>query len=247
MRVAPPRSFYSFAALLLGLFWPTAVFAQGGTSTPEAAPGLPIPSTVVPWALDVVDGQPALVPVHHASVTMNRHTGKNIAGELAGSFLYHPEMTTELQGTHARTQLHTSTPVLYFHVEQDMDPEEPGKAGDRFAIQLVPAKLAKDRRVVTTTTFNALTTRGKHKDDAISTTTDVLPGDWYRLAPKTPLAAGEYVLLWQPMRGEEFAVTVYPFGIDPKAPVSSEAVRAGGGAGHGSGTAILTQGAAPSE
>ncbi len=80
----------------------------------------------------------------------------------------------------------------------------------------------------TVTTFNALTTNAKHKDEAIQTTTDVLPGHWYRLTPKAPPSPGEYVMLSQPVRGEQFAVTVYPFGIDPKAPVSGEGVRPGG-------------------
>ena len=219
------------AALLFGLFvssaWQEDMFAQAGKDAPEVAPGLSVPNTVTPWALDTVDGQPELVPVHHASITMNRHTGKNVAGALAGSFLYHPEMTTELEGAHARTQLHTLRPTLYFRMEQDADPEEPGKAGDRSVIELVPARVVKDRRVVTTTTFNALTTHAKHKDDAIPTTTEVLPGHWYRLTPKEPLAPGEYVMLSQPVRGEQFAVTVYPFGVDPKAPASNEGVRPG--------------------
>lgn len=210
MGLLSPRLLSLVAALLFGSIStsPVAAFAQGGKDAPEATPGLRVPSTTVPWALDSVDSQPVLTPVHHASVIMNRHTGKNIAGGLAGPFFYRPEMTTELEGAHARTQLHTSTPALYFRMEQDDDPEETGKAGDKFVIELVPAKVVKDRRVVTTTTFNAVTTNAKHKDEAIQTTTDVLPGHWYRLTPKAPLSPGEYVMLWQPVRGEQFAATV---------------------------------------
>ncbi len=201
---------------------PQLLFAQD--RPPLAAPGLSIPSTAAPWALDNFEGHTELIPIHHATVTMNRHTGKNIAGSLAGSLFYHPEMTTELAGEHARAQLHTAMPVLYFHVE-DQDSGNDADSGDKYTFEIVPARVEGDRRIVSAVSFNQLTTHAKRKSSAAPTTTENLGHGWYRMTPKAPLTPGEYVLLYQPARAEEFATTVYPFGVDPKAPEAVDAVR----------------------
>ncbi len=203
---------------------PPSLLALNDSGAPLAAPGLRPPNTGIPWALDTHDRQTELIPIHHANITVNRHTGKNIAGSLAGSLFYRPEMTTELEGEHARAQLHTTSPILYFHVDEDDDHADDQGSGDKQVMELVPAKVEKNRRVVDNIRFNQLTTHGKHKVESIAVNIDKLPGGWFRLTPKSPLSEGEYVFLSQPVRGEQFATTVYPFGIDSKAAESTEAV-----------------------
>lgn len=41
--------------------------------TPMAAPGLRIPGTAIPYALDEYKGKLELVPIHHSTITVNRH------------------------------------------------------------------------------------------------------------------------------------------------------------------------------
>ena len=191
---------------------------------PLAAPGLPVPNTATPWALDTRAGQKELVPIHHATIQVNRHTGKNIAGSLTGSIFYHPVMTTELEGEHARIQLETHIPILYFHNEDDPAPDDRG-AGEKEVFQLVPAKIANGHRIVSTINFNQLTTHAKRKDDVIATTLEELSNGWFRMTPKSPLPEGEYVLLSQPAKGEQYAVIVYPFGIAARTAEAQDAVK----------------------
>ena len=53
---------------------------------PEAAPGLRVPGTAMPYALDSFAGKPELIPIQHSNVSGNNHAGTNVAGQLAGSF-----------------------------------------------------------------------------------------------------------------------------------------------------------------
>jgi hypothetical protein len=55
---------------------------------PEPIPGVQITNGSYPWAVDVFEGKQELVPIHHTNVGVNNHKGANVAGSLAGSFLY---------------------------------------------------------------------------------------------------------------------------------------------------------------
>ena len=72
--------------------------------------------------------------------------------------------------------------------------------------------------------FSNITMHAKRKDSSIAVTIENQPGGWYRMTPKAPLAPGEYVFLWQPERAEQYATTVYPFGVDAQAPEMTDAV-----------------------
>ncbi len=191
--------------------------------TPEAAPGLHVPNTAIPWALDNFEGTMELVPVHHAVTTSNKHTGKNVAGSIAGSVFYRPEITTELQGQHAKAQLHTSQPVFYLQLNADPEGDD---NGDKHALVLVATPIVKSKRIVSRITFNSITGHGRHEEPEVPISLQDLPGGWIRVTVNRPLAPGEYALLDQPQRGEAYASVVYPFGLDDKAPESAEARRA---------------------
>ncbi len=147
-----------------------------------------------------------------------------MAGSLAGSFFYRPETTTELIGEHAKAQLHTREPVLYLHVDEDEDPEGEN-SGDEHTYQIVPAKVIKDHRVVTQTSLNQFTDHVAREDYYVCASVEKLPHGWIRVTVQSPLPPGEYVLLAQPVRDDEFATTVYPFAIDENASESEEAIR----------------------
>jgi hypothetical protein len=192
-----------------------------GQEKPEAAPGLRVPGTSMPYALDSFDGKPELIPIQHSNVSVNNHAGANVAGELAGSFFYKPKATTELRGEEAAVTLHSRRPILYFHIDGDDDHNE-NLAG--WAI--VRAKADKDRRIVAQIRFTQLTGHGKHNDDIIDTKEAHLPDAWTTITPSEDLANGQYVLT--PIyKGNLFASTVYAFGIDPSAPEDELAIKPG--------------------
>ena len=175
----------------------------------------------MPYALDSFDGKPELIPIQHSNVSVNNHTGANVAGELAGSFFYKPKATTELRGEEAAVTLHSRRPILYFHIDGDADHNE-NLAG--WAI--VRAKADKDRRIVAQIRFTQLTGHGKHNDDIIDTKEGHLPDGWTTITPSEDLANGQYVLT--PIyKGNLFASTVYAFGIDPSAPEDELAIKPG--------------------
>ncbi|HTJ31451.1 MAG TPA: hypothetical protein VL346_13185 [Acidobacteriaceae bacterium] len=192
-----------------------------GQEKPEAAPGLRVPGTSMPYALDSFDGKPELIPIQHSNVLVNNHAKANVAGELAGSFFYKPKAATELRGEEAAVTLHSRRPILYFHIDGDDDHNE-NLAG--WAI--VRAKADKDRRIVAQIRFTQLTGHGKHNDDIIDTKEAHLPNGWTTVTPSEDLANGQYVLT--PIyKGNLFASTVYAFGIDPSAPEDELAIKPG--------------------
>jgi hypothetical protein len=200
------------------------IYAEN-VKVPLAAPGLTIPNTSVPYALDEYKGRAVLVPIHHSDVSVNHHTGSNIAGSLGGSFFYHPKMTTELDGQQARVQLHSLSPKLYFHVD-DGDSDGSSKNSVKISWQIIQLKPEKDHRLVSTIKFNQLTFGAKQVEGVIPTDEERLSGGWVRLTPKSPMSEGEYALIGILSDPKLFQNSVYDFGINPNAAESAEAVTA---------------------
>jgi hypothetical protein len=196
-----------------------------GQARPEAAAGLTVPGTALPYALDSFDGKPELIPIHHSNVSVNNHAGANVAGSMAGSFFYKPKMTAELSGAAAAVTLHSHRPVLYFHVD-NQDDASPDRNENFVGWAIVRARPDKDKRIVTQIRFTQLTGHGKRNDDIIDTKEAHLPNGWTTLTPNEGLADGQYVLTPIYKAGNTFASTVYAFGIDPSAPEAEGAVKA---------------------
>jgi hypothetical protein len=194
-----------------------------GQARPRAAAGLSVPGTAMPYALDSFDGKPELVPIHHSNVSVNNHTGSNVAGEMAGSIFYKPKLTAELSGTAAAVTLHSRKPVLYFHVD-DQDDSNADHNENLVGWAIARAKPEKDKRIVTQIRFTQLTGRGKRNDDIIDAKEAHLPNGWTTLTPNEDLANGQYVLTPIYKAGNTFATTVYAFGIDPNAPEAAGAI-----------------------
>jgi hypothetical protein len=195
-----------------------------GQTGPEVAAGLRVPGTSMPYALDSLDGKPELVPIHHSNVSVNNHTGANVAGEMAGSFFYKPKMTTELPGATAAVTLHSRRPVLYSHIDGQDDPSA-DRNENLVGLVIVRAKPDKDRRIVTQIRFTQLTGHGKRNDAIVDTKEAHLPNGWTTLTPNEDLGDGQYVLTPIYKAGNTFATTVYAFGIDPSAPEAEGAIK----------------------
>ena len=195
-----------------------------GQARPEAAAGLSVPGTAMPYALDSFDGKPELVPIHHSNVSVNNHAGANVAGEMAGSFFYKPKMTTELPGAVAAVTLHARRPVIFFHVD-DQDGSSADHNENLVGWAIVRARSDKDKRIVSQIRFTQLTGHGKRNDAIVDTKEAHLPNGWTTLTPSEDLANGQYVLTPIYKAGNSFAYTVYAFGVDPSAPEAEGAVK----------------------
>ena len=103
-----------FIAATLALTLNAAMF-QG----PEVAPGLFIPHGGIPWALDIFAGAPELVPIHHSTVSVDNHRGSNLA---RSAVFGKQKMTTQLDGLHANTRLHTTAPAFFVPVGEPFFP-----------------------------------------------------------------------------------------------------------------------------
>ena len=189
---------------------------------PEPIPGVQITNGSYPWAVDVFEGKQELVPIHHTNVGVNNHKGANVAGSLAGSFLYKPKLTTEIEGAHARVALHSDKPIFYLHVMEE-DPSADSSENVLGPWALVRAKVDKDHRVLSQIKFTQLTGNAKRSDSQIDVTVEKLSDGWFRITPKEPLAPGEYALQPIPRVANTFSTVVFDFTLDPNAPNSPEA------------------------
>ncbi|WP_035347075.1 hypothetical protein [Edaphobacter aggregans] len=210
---------WAFFAVFLAL-----VFPLSGQTTLEVEQGLKIPNSKTPWAVDVYNNQFELVPIHHSTVSLNKHTGANAAGSLAGSFFYKPKLTAELDGLNSRNQLHTDKPVIYFLFDADQDKDGSGKSSDTWDFVIARAEQAKDKRVVDRLAFNTLTGHAKRGQSFVDIEITQLPNSWYRIQPKNPIPEGEYVLLPVPKANGSYSTVVWDFAINAKAPNATDAI-----------------------
>jgi hypothetical protein len=204
-------------ALLMILAYSALSHAQ---STPTPAPGLSIPSGSKPWVFEEFKGSKQLVPMHSSAVQVNNHKGGNIAGGLLAGPFYKAKLTMEIDGSAAKTVLHSGTPVFYLHFDQDPDAGQTSMAG--WAV--VHAIADKDRRLLSTVKFTQLTGTAKRNDTQVELDTEKLPNGWLKITPRQPLPPGEYAL--EPVMRQEnaYSLMVYDFRLDPSAENDADAV-----------------------
>ncbi len=211
------------SVLLAVFFTGSYTFAQTAL---EIEPGLTIPNAKTPWALEAYQGSRQLVPIHHSTVTVNRHTGSNLAGAVYGSVFFKPKMTTELNGINSRNQLHTATPVFYLLLEEDEDTGAPAKDSDAPTFVINRVKQLQDKRVVDRLAVNAFTGKGPHAIDQIEVDTKQLKDGWLQITPKAPMAEGEYAILPIPKTSGAYSMVVWDFGVNLSAPNEKDVIPA---------------------
>lgn len=216
------RSTFVICCLFAGICYG----AQLPLDAPLAANGLHVPTTAIPYALDEYKGKMELVPIHHSTVSVNRHLGANWVGGATESIFYRPKITTEIVGEHARVQLHTTTPVLYMHVDIDPEGNNGGKNALTEKIALLHLKIIKGHRRVSKVTTNAWGFHAKRNDGVVKIKVENLPGGWIRITPVEPLSPGEYAVSAIPQNQAFFETTVYDFGVNQDAPENKEAITA---------------------
>ena len=194
---------------------PAALFAtsflSGQTSTvaPEAAPGIPLPSTGIIFVLDHVHEAPTLLQLHASEIHYNSHA----AGNFARSAIYAgPHSSTELVGVSSAVTLHTNQAVLYVRLSGD-DPELM-----RNRVTLIRLRSEKDKRVVSEFSMNIFGgQRSRYYDEVPASKSDVPDTNWLKLTPQAPLEPGEYAVVFIPKDKNLTPDSVYDFtvGGDP--------------------------------
>jgi hypothetical protein len=214
-----PRTYLLISALA---FTTSQAFAQ--IPDPMPSPGLVVPRTALPYALDHFHTLPELVPIHHSSVEVNNHKGANLAGSLTGGIFYKPKMTIEVAGAHARSVIHDTKPTFYLHMLQDPDGKGDTESSESDVFAIIKAVPANDRRVFVQVRFAQLSGDAKKDDGLVGTTLERLPGGWIRLTPNEPLPPGEYAISPVFKAQNTFATMVYDFSLAPDAPNAVDAV-----------------------
>ncbi|HET6219516.1 MAG TPA: hypothetical protein VFE27_21005 [Acidobacteriaceae bacterium] len=194
------------------------MIGQSPSDMVQVAPGIMLPSKGSVWATDS-SRTVSPVQLYRSPVTVNRHLGKNLAGQLGGSFLYRPSMTIELHAAHAETRLTMQNPVFYVRQAETFEGEgdlRPGTANDTLTSELVIVRLnsSKDKRVEESKSTNGFGTGAKRKLNEVSITREKLDSGWLKLSPVSPLEPGEYAIVSLPNSAAFFSEYLYDFGVD---------------------------------
>ncbi len=166
------------------------------------------------------------MPIHHSRVAVNRHTGANVAGSLAGSVFYKPKLTTELDSATSRTQLHSKTPVFYLLTDPDPDNGGDAQNAETMIFAIVRVAVTNEKRIVDNLSYTQFTDNAKRHADLVEATTTHLADGWLRIEPQAPMEEGEYCILPIPKTSGTYATSVYDFGIHHSAANERDAVSA---------------------
>jgi len=203
----------------------------------EVSPGLRLPEETGIWALDYFHDQPELVELVQATGDVNQQTGHNISRSPInpqGS----TRQTLEMNERHAKVALHEPQPAFYISVDApDGDepsasaitvdthgaaavkgPESASSPNSRYVI--LHADVRKEYRFVGEVNVSPATT----DRNVFAANLQLLEGKrWFKLTPKEPLAAGDYVLM-EILSPREANMAVWDFRIDPNAPENEHAM-----------------------
>jgi hypothetical protein len=163
--------------------------------------------------------------------------GKDMKGNLIRQVypLASSKQKIELDGLHAKTQVHVPRPTLFFNVEDQPVPtadKQPTSGSKEDDTALIPPKPVERYRFVrvepgkNTRVIGSLkiTFTGKvtQQQTFIPTKGELLGGGWVKVVPEQDLAPGEYAVA--EMLGEkEMNLFVWDFGVNPSAPENATA------------------------
>jgi hypothetical protein len=198
----------------------THMIGQTPSDSVQVTAGVYVPSKGSVWVVAASNLTASPVQLYRSQVHVNRHVGRNVAGELGGSFLYRPSMSIELQGPHAEARLNIPDPVFYIRQAATFEGEgdlRPGTVNNNLSSDLTLVRLRsdKDKRVEESMSTNGFGTGAKRKLNQITVTRRNLDSGWLELKPSGPLEPGEYAIVALPRAAAFFSEYAYDFGIDP--------------------------------
>jgi hypothetical protein len=171
--------------------------AKEEAARPQVAPGLRLPDTGGVFLLDRYHNQPQLVEVVQNGGELNKQMGKNIMR----SIIY-VDVTTSGSD------------------EKSNQPSPELNRPDRFQIVRVQPKKAS--RIVSNVKISLLGKVSNQEDIVPTRAESVGSGEWVKLVPERPLAAGEYALV-EMLDPKTINMFVWDFGVDPSAPANATA------------------------
>ena len=214
------------------------------TRTPQVAPGLRLPDSDGVWVMDTFRGQPELVELLQNSGDVNENRNHNVMRAAIAPFAGTKQLV-QIEGPRSKVQFHVNEPVLYVSIDPDdkigdlpvadpsahvVDTHGAGSVKDknshsspssRYAIIRVQAK--RQTRVIAAMNVSMLG-QVSQSENIVATNAEVLPGrHWMKLTPKEPLSFGEYALM-EIITPKEINLSVWDFGVDPRAPESKNAL-----------------------
>lgn len=215
--------------------------AHEESKLPQVAPGLRLPEDSGVFLLDTFQSEPQLVELQQIQGDVNRNTKTNILkgaiNPIAGT-----KVTIELDGAHAKIQVHVDVPSIYIKVDdtpdvpeksstppadsskptlqQPQQPQQPVGAVVPFnRFRIVHAEVKGNKRIVGGVK-RQVTGKISQEEKFVKTTITQVNGGWLKLTPTETLAPGEYALV--EIEGEEgMNLFVWDFGVNPKAPANA--------------------------
>ncbi len=200
--------------------------------TPEVAKGLELPDSDGVYVLDTFRGTPELVELPPTNLSMNSRTwhGWSTLNPLAGH-----RASLELDGAHAKVNLHVNDPEIYLSLDgrDDVEPitsdamtvqtggSKPvanAKHGARSASSGFAIVRADERRSLRVVGSVHVSPDGKvtQSEDVIPARVELLPGKhWLKLTPEQPLLIGEYALV-EILSPTAMSQTLWDFRVDPR-------------------------------
>lgn len=218
--------------------------AEQAALTPQIAPGLRLPDSDGVWVMDTYQALPELVELLQDSGDVYENRTHNVLraaiDPLAGT-----RQLIQIEGARAKVQFHVNQPVIYVSIDPDdkagdlreaepsahvvdthgagsvKDKNSYSSSGSRYAIVKVVPK--KNMRVIAAMNISMLGNVSE-SEQVVDTTAEVLPGrHWMKLTPKQPLSFGEYALM-EILSPKDLNLSVWDFGVDPRAPESKNAL-----------------------
>jgi hypothetical protein len=210
--------------------------AMEEAKTPTVAPNLRLPITGGVFVMDTFHDQPQLVEMSQNSSEVNKDVKSNIIRATINP-LASNKQKIEVNGPHAKIQVHVPRPAVFFNVEDQKAPDDdkqpttgnpektedmtliPPKAQERFRFVRLEGK--KDSRILGTI---SVTIMGKvtQQQSFIPTKGELLGAGWVKITPEQDLAPGEYAVA-EMLGAKDINIYVWDFGVNPSAPENSTA------------------------
>lgn len=206
------------------------------TRTPEVAPNLRLPQGGGVFVLDYYRDVPQLVELYQSNSDLSRDIKGNIIRQTINP-LASQKQKIELNGPHAKTQVHVRRPTLFFNVDEQKPVDDdkrptagnPDKSEDAMLMppkvteryRILRAQSNKDARVIGNLKIT-ITGKVSQQQNFIPSTGELIGGGWVKITPQQDLAPGEYAIA--EMLGEkEMNLFVWDFGFNPMAPENAAA------------------------
>jgi hypothetical protein len=218
--------------------------ADLASQTPQVAPGLRLPDSDGVWVMDTFHGLPELVELLQNSGNVTENRTHNVMRAAINPFGGTKQLV-QIEGARSKVQFHVNQPVLYVSIDPDdkigelpmaegsahsVDTHGAGSIKDknshsspssRYAIVRVQAK--RNTRVIAAMNVSMLGNVSQ-SESFVDTQAEVLPGrHWMKLTPTEPLSFGEYALM-EVLSSKEMNLSVWDFGVDPRAPEAKNAL-----------------------